>query len=485
MSKSIKVLLMVLMLSACTPAVDPDPKDEPVVFDDPIGDVVNGPVDIPYVWNNPINIHNVIEEDSPAAYTNILMIDGLKNASAQIKINTAIRNTIDRFISFADLDNLPPFRGIKVKVKDGAVLINRYVYSVVSYNSNNVLSLLFQGFLTFKNTDDSEVYLSLNDGLTFDLVTGKQLHLSDVFTNDADISLLVNNSLSKTFSRLNYSDEIPGTNTYYYSFNLVEPFEGIKADQAFYLGDQGLNLLFDYRTPEFDTDFATMTVDVPFSDFIDHIGITERFLSNTDLYLSPIIDRHFLALDDPFLNQTVDTVLVGSKQYKFLMRYHKDLSESLLTQMSNMKDKIKTDFLTYSSGHVIDEFSGDVFTEKVGSYTCLFSNLSVYSASDYLFENEQKCFDKTNTEVSVKDYFIDGFDYTTAIKNQFIKEIDKGYLASDLSLHDLLLNMKVRVTSTGLGITSMAHSVSLDQDQYVYIVPLFSDFGLDNLTVFD
>jgi hypothetical protein len=272
---------------------------------------------------------------------------------------------------------------------------------------------------------------------------------------------------------------------YYYSFNLVEPFKGIKADQAFYLGDQGLTLLFDYRTPGFDTDFATMTINVPFSDFIDHIGITERFSSNTDLYLSPIIDRHFLALDDPFLNQAVDTVLVGSKQYKFLMRYHKDLSESLLAEMTNMKNKIKTDFLTYSSAHVIEEFRGDVFTEKVGSYTCLFPDLSVYSAGDYLFESEQKCFDKTDTEVSVKDYFIDGFNYNNAIKNQFIKEIDKGYLASDLSLHELLLNMKVRITSTGLGITSMAHSVSLGQDQYVYIMPLFSDFGLDNLTVFD
>jgi hypothetical protein len=485
MSKSIKVLLMVLMLTACTPAVDPDPKDEPVVFEDPIGDVVNGPVDIHYVWDNPINIHNVIEEETPTAFTNISLIDGLKNASVQTKINTAIRNTVDRFISYAELDHLPPFRGIKAKIKDGAVLINRYIYATVTYNSNNVLSLSFQAFLMFKNIDDSEVNISINDGLTFELVSGKQLHLSDIFTNESDISFLVNNSLSKTFSRSNYSDEISGNSMYYYSFTLVEPFKGIQADQAFYLGDQGLSLLFDYRTPGFDTDFATMSINVPFSDFIDHIGITERFSSNTDLYLSPIIDRHFLALDDPFLNQSVDTVLVGLSQYKFLMRYHKDLSESLLAEMTNMKNKLKTEFLSYSSSHVIEDFRGDVFTERVGSYTCLFSDLSVYSAGDYLFESEQKCFDKSNTEVSVKDYFIDGFDYTSAIENQFIKEIDKGYLASDLSLHDLLLNMKVRITSTGLGITSMAHSLSLRQDQYVYIMPLFSDFGLENLSVFD
>jgi len=485
MSKSIKGFLILILLTACTSQVKPDPKDDPVVFDDPIGDTVNGPVEIPYVWNNPINVHNVIEEESTTAYTNISMIDGLKNASVQIKINTAIKNAVERMISYADLDHLPPFRGIKAKIKDGAVLINRYVYSVVSYNSNNVLSIIIQGFLTFKNTDATEVYLSLNDGLTFELVTGKQLHLSDIFTNEADISLLVNNSLSKTFSRSNYSDETPGTSMYYYSFTLVEPFKGIQADQAFYLGNQGLSLLFDYRTPAFDTDFATMAINVPYSDFVDHIGITERFSSSTDLYLSPIIDREFIALDDPFLNQDVESVLVGSKEYNFLMRYHKDLSTSLLAEMTNMKNKIKTDFLSYSSGHVIEEFRGDVFTEKVGSYTCLFSDLSVYSTGDYLFENEQKCFDKTDTEVNVQDYFIDGFNYNNAIKNEFIKEIDKGYLAADLSLHELLLNMKVRITSTGLGITSHAYSVSMSQDQYVYIMPLFSDFGISNLVVFD
>ncbi|NTW95517.1 MAG: hypothetical protein HGB31_02735 [Erysipelotrichaceae bacterium] len=485
MSKSIKIFLMVMLLTACTSQVKPDPKDDPVVFDDPIGDTVSGPVEIPYVWDNPINIHNVIEDETSTTYTNISMIDGLKNSSVQIKINTAIRNAIDRMISYADINNLPPFRGIKAKIKDGAVLINRYVYASVTYNSNNVLSLIIQGFLTFKNTDDTEIYLSLNDGLTFELVTGKQLHLSDIFTNEADISLLINNSLSKTFSRSNYSDEIPGTSMYYYSFTLVEPFKGIQADQAFYLGNQGLAVLFDYRTPAFDTDFATMSINVPFNDFVDSIGITERFSSNTDIYLTPIKDRQFLDLDDPFLNQSIDGVKVGEKTYKFLMRYHKDLPASLLAEMTTMKDKIKADFISYSSSHVIEEFRGDVFTEKVGSYTCLFYDLSVYSAGDYLFENDQKCFDKTNSEVNVADYFIDGFNYNNAIKNQFIKEIDKGYLAADLSLHELLLNMKVRITSTGLGITSHAYSASLSQDQFVYIMPSFSEFGISNLVVFD
>lgn len=485
MSKSIKVFLMIILLTACTSQVKPDPKDDPVVFDDPIGDTVTGPVDIPYVWNNPINIHNVIEEETASAYTNLSLIDGLKDSSVQIKVNTAIRNAVDRMISYADLNHLPPFRGIKTKIKDGAVLINRYVYTNVTYNSNNVLSLIIQGFLTFKNPDDSEVYLSLNDGLTFELVTGKQLHLSDVFTNEADISLLINNSLSKTFSRSNYSDEISGNGMYYYSFTLVEPFKGIQADQSFYLGNQGLSLLFDYRTPGFDTDFATMSINVPYSDFMDKIGITERFSSNTDLYLSPIIDQQFLSLDDPFLIQNVEAVFVGNTPYKFLMRYHKNLTATLYVEMSNMKNKMMTDFLSYSSSHVIEEFRGDVFTEKVGSYTCLFSDLSVYSSGDYLFESEQKCFDKSDNEVNVKEYFIEGFNYNNAIKNEFIREIDKGYLAADLSLHELLLNMKVRITSTGLGITSHAYSVSLSQDQYLYIMPLFSDFGISNLVVFD
>ena len=107
---------------------------------------------------------------------------------------------------------------------------------------------------------------------------------------------------------------------------------------------------------------------------------------------------------------------------------------------------------------------------------------------DFIVKKDKKgntWLESDDTEVNDKDYFIDGFNYNNAIKNEFIKEIDKGYLASDLSLHELLLNMKVRITSTGLGITSHAYSVSMSQDQYVYIMPLFSDFGISNLVVFD
>ena len=485
MLKSIKVVLMVLLLSACAPQVDPKNEIKPVVFEAPSGTYVSSPVSIPYVSVNPIKITHLTEDETASTYTSVMSINGLKNASVQIRINTEIRKVVDKMKSYKNTALLPSYRGIKVKIKEGALLQNLYIYSNVTYNSNNVLSVNVNAYLTFLNVDTTTVYLSLMEGLTFDLSTGKLLNLSDVFTNGAKISELINNSLRATFDKEDMTTEFTSMGYFYGGLSLVGSFKGIQADQPFYLTNQGLMLMFDHRTPNFETGFSTFTVLVPFFDFIDDIGITKRFASTTDLYTQPIIDREFLALDDPDLKQISELITLGSAQTRLLMRYSADLSSTLFARLTAMKDKVKIDLEEYVADHTVDYIKGDAFMDRAGSYTCLYSSMEAYSAIEYKYTDEFRCYDKNDQAVNLKDYFIAGYDYESAIKKEFQKELDRGFLDSTLSTTELYDRLRIRITPTGFYITSLAHSAYLGSDQYVAITPLFSAFGLSNLTVFN
>ncbi|KAF0223280.1 MAG: hypothetical protein FD179_1768 [Erysipelotrichaceae bacterium] len=322
MLKSSKLLLLsCLLLSSCTVKKE-EPKEEVVEFADPIGSVVSSPVVIPYVWINPIKIDYIIGEDTEFIYTNRVMIDGLKDEVVESKINAAILKKFNEMMSYQDISKLPEFRGIRQKIKDYAKLENMNVYVSVSYNANYVLGLCFNAYVTVKNPDDSFVYVNVMDGLTFELIHGEQLNLSDVFTNDADLGKLINSSLHNALMDQNSTDEptLDGFDMFYGRLTQVVPFRGIKATQPFFISDQGLHLLFDYRTPDFDTDLTTMSITIPYYDFLDHFGLTARFTSPTDIFTQPIIDRQFLLLGDPKRIQDFKILTIKNEDYRILER---------------------------------------------------------------------------------------------------------------------------------------------------------------------
>jgi len=488
MSKLSKLLLLAcLLLSSCTNKEEEKPEEEAVKFADPIGAVVSSPVTIPYVWNNPIEINYVDDTDSETVYTNLVVIDGLKDEAVEAKINAGIRHRFNEMLAYQEIEALPPYRGIRQKIKDKATVENMNVYVSVSYNANYVLGLVFNTHIAFKNPDESTEYVNIMDGMTFELIHGEKLNLSDVFTNDADFEKLINASLHSTLMDLNSTDEpVYGSfDLYYGQLTQVAPFKGIKATQPFFISDQGLHLLFDYRTPEFDTDRATMSIPIPFYDFINQIGITERFSSNTEIFTQPIIDRQFLTLGDEDRIQDFKIVTIKNQDHRILMSYPKDMNAILVTELSTMREQVIRELLDNATSIDIDYLNANVSASGSGSYMCLSSYLEYSSYETFVFMDDFKCFDKTFKEVTTKDYFKPGFDYEGTLKTLIQNEIDVGYLPSDVSLQELYDHVRVRVSTTGFWINSKAYSASVGSDQYLGFSPKFSVFGLENLTVFD
>lgn len=488
MSKLSKLFLLAcLLLSSCTVKEKEEPQEEEVKFADPIGAVVSSPVSIPYVWNNPIKIDYINDFNSETIYTYRVVIDGLKDEAVESKINAAILKKFNEMMAYQDVDKLPPYRGIRQKIKADAQVENMSIYVSESYNANYVLSLVFNGSIAFKNPDDSVEYVHIMDGMTFELIHGEQLNISDIFTNDADLGKLINTSLHTTLMHLNSTDEpVYGWfDMYYGQLTQVVAFKGIKATQPFFISDQGLHLLFDYRTPDFDTGLSTSTISVPFHDFKDHIGITARFTSSVEIFTQPIIDRQFLIMGSPEKIQDIKIMTIKDNDYRITMSYPKDLDPILVSKLTAMRDDVMAYLLAKSELYKIDYMNAGLNAAESGSYYCL-SSYSEYSYKEnFVYSDDFTCYDKNFKEVTLADYFKPGFDYESAIKARIQDEIDLGYMPSDVSLDELYDHLRIRVNTTGFWINSKAYSVSVGSDQYLGFSPQFSDFGIENLAIFD
>jgi len=485
MSKSIKALFIQCVLLGGVPTVKKEPEEEKVVFAVPIGKDVTSPVSIPYVLINPITINTVTVAETDMTYASTIEIDGLKDPTVEEKINKAIQDRFDILMSYQDFTKLPPFRGIRQKIKDNAVLANFNVYASVSYNANNVLGICFNMYLALNNPDGTQAYVNVTDGMTFELIHGNTLNLSDVFTNDADISKLVNDSVSDSLIDLNSQDENPSDYFWYGHLMQIAPFTGIKADQPFFISDQGLHLIIDYRTPVFETQQNSYTITVPFYDFLNYIGITQRFVSESPIYTKPIIDRQFLFLETDNEVLSVENLGTGTSDFRFRISYPKNLDPTYIALMNTMKESAKKELTDYMATHTVNYLNGAITVLQIGPYICIQGSGEAYAGDLFTFIDQYACYDKAKQLVTISDFFKPGFDYETRIRQLIQKEINVGYLPDDISIDEIYDSLKIRLNNTGFYISGEGYSPSLGQKQYMGINPVFSEFGVENLTLFD
>lgn len=482
MSKWIKTcLIAILLLSGCGPKKD-DPDDQKVVFPDPIGESVLAPTTISYVTVNPISIINQTVSDTVEFSGYLLQIEGLKDTTVEQKINDAIKTRFESLKVYTELKNLPPFRGIQTKVqKDAKVSLN--IYTNVSYNVNNVISIVFDAYITITNPDMSQFYAYVTDGMTFELIHGEQLSLSDFLTDDAPVGDLINMSMVKRLAEFNPTDETePG---FYWRPQLVQtgPFTGIKANQAFYLQENGLILILDYRTPLFEVGFTSVAMTLPFYDFQGFVAITQRFMTTQDLYLSTPDNRQFLELDDPSTQSTIEAIdpnLNGDIR----ITWPKSLDEAFTSILQTLKSDASASLIDYAQTHEVIYLNANITARAVGPFICIAVNAQA-SGKDFMYKSQQPCFDRNLHELTVSDYFVSGFDYETRLKQLIQRELDLGYFPSDVSIETLYENLTLIITNNGFTLTSKAYSVSQGQDQYLYSYASFADLGVKNLTIFD
>lgn len=213
---------------------------------------------------NPIDIISVNVPSDGESAVGYMRIEGLKNEDVQKKINDRIRSVFD---SMVNCSFLPPYRGIGVMMKHPGIESNPTYINVWSeYNSGNILSVVAVCYVDCKADDGFEFTYSYTVPMVFDLSTGDELKLADIFRDGTDGLETVNGYIDTYLLKNGYgTDEImqPDDDTYpsFDTINMTAPFKGVKEGQKFYIDQFGrLTLVFDYDTPEFYTGMSGLPV---------------------------------------------------------------------------------------------------------------------------------------------------------------------------------------------------------------------------------
>lgn len=168
---------------------------------------------------------------------------GLENKRLQNEINTKVSEITDSFFKDESF-----FKGVDIHNPDGELYLSQSAYTDVCM-TGNILSVnisMYQYIFDGNNEKYKNDYYAMN----YDILTGKQLRLSDLFTDGCDVGALLNPIISAKLSSSN---------------QLKRPFRGLPKDYPnFSLQGDGLVLFMPSSNPYGAAD----TIIIPFQDLL-------------------------------------------------------------------------------------------------------------------------------------------------------------------------------------------------------------------------
>jgi hypothetical protein len=448
------------------------------------GKVINSPVVIPYLVKNPIEIVTAEKTDVPEFYNRTITINGLKDKEIQKTINDELTSIYANVIEA----ELPPYRGVKQLIKSDANLTSNTLDTNMSFNYNNVASIAIYGNRNYDNITS----IGLMEAYNVDLNTGKQLYLKDVFADDVDYKVILNDFISKLLMKSNSTDE---SDNYYgmgsYGLKLVAPFKGIIDKQKFFLYPGGLVLIFDYSTPEFDTGLYATTIYITFQELGDTVAISERFynpsISIFEGSKAPVYE--FLPSANLNWQQKQKSETIDSINIYQSISYSSDMPEQAIIKaeslypidvevFSKLKDIVIPSTDSWNS---LEQY---VWASSYGQYTNVTRNTSMYFNSKWIASNENYCFDANGEIVELADIFVPGFDYKTRITSGLKNAINQTNAPSEYDADSLYNSLQFSINGMDLSFTTAAVKFDESSNSPIYFALTYEEIGCENLTIF-
>lgn len=479
------LILSLVLASGCTthsPKVAEN--NSPQVAEKPMRFL--SPMKISYLVVNPLEVgeerdHQGTSQDST------FLVYGLKDQVVQEKINSRLKRCYQE-VKDADL---PPYRGIRVKIPDASKVVHNSLYAYASFNYNNILSVVVTNSRGYSFPgQDYPIHINTTETLNFNLNTGDEITLEDIFTDDVDYLAILNENVGAVALRSQ-----PGEEYYGYGdagLRLIQPFEGLRRDQKFHLFQGGIALVFDYRTPEFETYFYPTTHSIFFSELDDVVALTERFRTEESLYISeaPLVKELLQSRFNGYPPPAQERVL-GKVSVSTTVSYPLDLPDHIKNLIQNLsEDYMPTvDELnqrsTSSDYWYLHQY---VNTRQVGPYLNIDRRRSL-SGSNNQGEvyNASYCFDEDYTQVSLSDLFAPGFNYGIAIRDALSEALFQYGLNNHYSAEDLYNGLHFGLGTSEVFFFTKSIKFSDQQNgniQSVHFQVPFAVFGCHNMTIF-
>lgn len=512
----ISVLLIIVLsglLFGCNLQGPPSQEDPSTVRSS--GKAVKSPTTFYYTTKNPLEIiETTQDEDSEHrfSYTS-LEISGLKNKEVEGIINEKLT------AAYAEIEkrDLPPYRGIKVKIPEGSQVIGENIYMTVAGNFNNIFSVQLEKHTRYaipnamgeilKTRDDfyenSEMIYETNV-LNLDLNTGEEITLDKVFCDDTPYLELLSDRV-KTILDTGLATE----EGYYFMMNswlkLVAPFKGFAEDPTFAIYPYGIGLFFDEKTPEFDTGLSPSFLSLNYGDFQGHIAVSERYFDEGEnIYerdeppVKSLLASQYLeggGGGDYFMEDRT-SVSLNWRYPKSMPEKIQKLVESYATPdsqvIADLNERMATGEGSGASPDMTAYYGVDVMADTIANYINFSNYRNKSIMSYYEMFAEFKCFDKASLEeLTFDDIFVDGFDYKSivleTIEKNFKDSRDNNGQPLSLTLGPAELEaIYSTVTGFNLSTDALQFYASLPDGSYsAYNMISYEEFGCDNMTIFD
>lgn len=454
------LLLLTFALSGCTENTDSNLKElvkpgETFSVSDheeasvevgrlPLGKVINTPCDVYYVTDNPLEFNYIEEKSLDRFYKSYFQILGLKDKTIEDKINTAIYDLYRSYLPYIEEGLMPPFRGYATNPSAKGELQSYYLEVTHQYNSNHVLSVLLRlSAEHMGGPDSSPSYYNLVDGLTFDLNTGEELLLIDVFTNDTDGLAILNDAALKEVRRqqlLADAEDFYGSD-----LQLVAPFKGFLPTQKFYLAYDSLNLILDHETSAFNIGFNAYTFSIPLGNSSGNIAINERFYDDDNLFVEDDKVKRFITSYDANQSdyQTEDYVEDGIHFY-IEYTYPTGATDQIKSLLDNAFLNHKAMILNHHKNQPLEQANLHSYPLKVGPYTNINYYIYFYGPGIDGSISSYDVLDASGRIMTLPDVFVDGYDYKNAINKHLGKEIDYDDPTLSFGISETYLQISVQ-----------------------------------------
>jgi len=426
--------------------------------------------DINYSYHNGIEFDYSFYKKELGEFETV-EIDGLKDQRVQNKINQRIQQALDELIR----SDYPAYRGInQIRNHDGHDSIE---YSVrLGYNQSNVLSVLIEKEYSYYDVHDQ---IPLN----FNLITGEEITLSDLFYDGYDYQNIITEYVNRNVVDGKLSDIYKP---------MLYPLETIKEDQKFMITESGVvNLIFDYKTPEFDVGWGFVKVPLRADLMLEggeELKFTYQYETWDESLLKPGLHRKKTLMYQPYEKVWKSWIINPSEYFmenedppdnfiKMDERFKEDVyfeteivkhidNKSLAAQVKDTAKRIQERFLEiYQLKEGYGQGSTSYRVELLGGYLieCESYALLSYEQTNVMERYFRVSDAYTGKQLSLADCFKDGVDYKKLL-SEYIEE-------------DIPDNCQFTLEEDHFWIWT-------EDEEYPYHYVNYEEIGNDNLSIF-
>ena len=407
-------------------------------------------------------------------------ISGLTDKTLEDTLNTRLYEMAE---ALADAPP-PAYRGIKVRLPEGAVCREQWINVNVMGNFNDILSVNVNRSMNFDLPgEEYGTYLNQMQTLNVDLHTGEEISLAELFPEGSDYLAVLDQAVEEELVKSYATEEEWYTMS---TLKQVAPFTGIRPEQKFTLSPWGLTLYFDEDTPEFDTDFTVENLNISNRQLQPLGAWAQNFYQppgEESIYSDPSLQMPNLISWGQDYDRSINEFWEEDNIYvSVISQYSSDLPQAVqdkILELAKIDPEQLSAVKASSKERPAVSYDVTVWTQCYGDQINVTQSSYCYNGDEQTSQEKRFVYQAdTGEAVTLADLFQPGFDHETVLKAALERDITAA-ARQDQTIEELYQSMQWSVGEQGIEMW-----VDLAGGLPQYATARYGDIGLENMVIF-